>query len=327
MPEFEVIDTHVHLARTTEEEIDNYPVPGRRSCGRFGTPDRVIVFMDGNCISRMVMMNLMPRRFRGPLAGKAKWQGLTEEQRQREEKRLVDLIGPRIREFNEWGCATSQRYPRLSAFSCVAKELGDAQAIVAEVVLRASQGAKGIKLHPGVFGFFPHDRALWPMYAKCQELGLPVLADSAPLPHSRILAVHPDPIASLETHSHVDYGEPANFEPVLKEFPKLNLVLAHLGSAWWDERVELAQKYPNVYFDTSQGFTAEDRLSFNPHRGLAEEDAVRIIRKIGVERIMFGTDFSALAWEPQLEQVLRLSLTDGEKQAILADNAKRILRL
>jgi predicted TIM-barrel fold metal-dependent hydrolase len=107
----------------------------------------------------------------------------------------------------------------------------------------------------------------------------------------------------------------------------LKVILAHLGSAWWDERVELAQKYSNVYFDTSQGFAAPDQLPVVARRGLAEEDVPRIFRKIGVERIMFGTDLPGIQLQPQLEQILRAPFTDEEKRMILADNARRILKL
>ena len=161
------------------------------------------------------------------------------------------------------------------------------------------------------------------MYEKCQELGLPVLADSGPWDVPRILV---GPASHLH-QKRKDYGEPKNFEEVLKDFPKLTLVLAHFGSAWWDVRVELAQKYPNVYFDISQGFCAPDHTPHAPHRGLAEEDAVRIMRKIGIERIMFGTDGPAVPIEPQMQSFLRLPLNDEEKRMILAENAKRILNI
>ena len=54
---------------------------------------------------------------------------------------------------------------------------------------------------------------------------------------------------------------------------------------------------------------------------------MRIFRKVGVERILFGTDFPTLDLQPQLEQLLRLPLSDDETRMILSENANRILRL
>ena len=51
------------------------------------------------------------------------------------------------------------------------------------------------------------------------------------------------------------------------------------------------------------------------------------LRKIGVERIMFGTDFPALELQMQLEQLMRLPFNNEEKKMIFAENAKRILGL
>ena len=52
---------------------------------------------------------------------------------------------------------------------------------------------------------------------------------------------------------------------------------------------------------------------------------MRVFRKIGVDRIMFGTDFPGLDPQPQLEQLLRIPFSDEERKLILAENAKRIL--
>jgi predicted TIM-barrel fold metal-dependent hydrolase len=168
---------------------------------------------------------------------------------------------------------------------------------------------------------------MWPVYEKCQELGLPIVADSGLWPASHVLVEYPSPVKSSDAAERIDYAEPKNWARVLAAFPRLTVILAHLGSPWWDERVELAQEYPNVYFDTSQGFTAPGLIPYSPHRGLAEEDAVRVFRKIGVERILFGTDFPAIPFQPQLEQLLRLPFSEEEKRMILSENAKRILHV
>jgi len=322
-----VIDAHAHLVRSVEEEAGYYLVPGRRDINRYASPERVIQFMDSLGISKMVFLVLIPRQYRGPLALKAKLNELPEDQQQETRKQVSRKIAPLMRTMNEWGCKTGQRFPRLYPFVCISDDLGDVNDMVDEVVSRASQGARGVKLHPGMFSFFPDDEQYWPLYQKCQELGLPIVADSGLWPTSPVLASFPMPVIEQDQKPPIDYGEPKNFVKIPEAFPDLTLVLAHLGSAWWDERVELAQKYPNVFFDTSQGFSAVDMLPVTPRRSLAEEDAVRVMRRIGMERIMFGTDFPAVSAQPQLEQVLRLPLTEEEKQLVLSDNAERILRL
>jgi predicted TIM-barrel fold metal-dependent hydrolase len=327
MNDFKIIDTHVHLVRTQDEEREYVPIQGRRARDRYGTPERVSEYMDWLGISNMVLLALIPRQYRSPLVEKAKLLELATPQNREQIRAFSQQIAPFIRDMNEWSCNVGKRFPRLHPFICISDDLGDAQAMVDELILRVSQGAKGVKIHPGMFSFFPGDERYWPMYKKCQELGLPVVSDSGPFPHSAILATHSLHVALHTPTTHIDYGEPKNFSPVLQAFPRLNLVLAHLGSAWWDERVELAQRFTNVYFDTSQGFAAVDRITLNPHRSLAEEDAVRIIRKIGIQRVMFGSDFPPLDHQPQLEQILRLPLTDEEKRLILSENARRIMAI
>ncbi len=323
MENFEIIDAHIHMAKTLEEEINWWKIPGRGIRERWASPEASAARMDRNGISKMVVLVILPTFLRPSLAEKGRIEALPEKEFREGESKFVQQLSPIIRDRNEWVCQVGKKNPRLIPYICMAKDLGDSKAMVDELTLRYKQGARGVKLHPGMHAFYPDDQEFWPMYAKCQELGLPVLSDSGPWDRPRILV-------GSAAHIHQkrkDYGEPKNFEKVLKDFPKLTLVMAHLGSAWWDVRVELAQKYPNLYFDFSQGFAAPDHIPHAPHRALAEEDAIRIMRKIGIGRIMFGTDGPAVPIEPQMEAFLRMPLTDDERRMILAENAKRILKI
>jgi predicted TIM-barrel fold metal-dependent hydrolase len=333
MEDFEIIDAHVHLSRTMEEDIGYHPVPGRRAVDRYATPERALQLMDMEKISTMVFLTLPPGQYRAPLAEKAAGAGLPEDQRHKVRLKVSEQMAPVMHAMNEWGCRVGRQFPRLIPFICLARELGGAEEMVAELVTRVGQGARGVKLHPGQFSFFPDDDEMWPVYEKCQELGLPIISDSAPYTYVpmvsirlRTLSMYYSSWSGLPRPEN-DYGEPKNFAKVLKAFPRLNLVLAHLGAPWWDERIELAREFPNVYFDTAQGFSAPDMVPANPHRGLAEEDLVRVMRKIGVDRIIFGTDYPFMPIQSQLEQILRLPLTDVEKRQILSENARRILHL
>jgi hypothetical protein len=125
----------------------------------------------------------------------------------------------------------------------------------------------------------------------------------------------------------VAYGEPANFAEVLEAFPRLRLVMAHFPSAYWDERVALAHQFPNLYFDTSGSFYAENIEVRDGYRAAALDDATRLIRSVGADRFMFGSDGPRFLFQPQLEQIIGLDLTDDERQMILAGNARRIYRI
>ena len=321
MDDFEIIDAHIHLSRSMAEEEKRMVLPGRRTRDRWATAETALPFMDQEGISKAVVLYLIPREFR--IDAEKENQSESTQQRHRGVGKIRSQIGEVIRNFNQWGCEVGKQFPRLIPFITIAPNIGDSTDMIEELVLRVNQGAKGVKLHPGGFGFYPADRRMWPVYEKCQELKLPIIADSASSRTFKTLTGWrvrpPDP--------GIQYGEPDNFTEVLENFPNLTLVLAHLGSDWWDERVELAKKYSNVYFDTSHGFSTSDQIPCHPHRGLAEEDSVRIIRKIGVERVMFGSDGPAHDRLPQLEQILRLPLDDREKQLILSGNAKRILHI
>ncbi len=327
MEDFEIVDAHVHICRNREEEKTHFLFPGRRDRDRWSTPERMIEFMDLNHISYAAFMILPHRQHRVCLAEKATVDQLPPKQQQEKRADIRRQIGPKIQEMNEWGCRVRDKFPRLLPVLCISDDLGGPEELAEEVALRASQGAKGVKMHPGMFYFSPESKVFWPMYEKCQELGIPILADSGPWPTSNTIFTYPSIPGYKSPEDERNFGEPKNWVKALEAFPKLRVIMAHLGSAWWDERIELARKYDNLYFDASQGYSAPDQLPLVPRRGLAEEDAPRVLRKIGVERVMFATDMPGAIPQPQIDQMFRLPLTDEEKRMILSENAKRILKI
>lgn len=321
MNHYEVIDAHIHLNRNIAQEKDNFRIPGRRDQDRWGHPESINAYMDHEGISKVVSLNLLPTvpmrrallaRIPANLSGK----GLEAAKADIEKE-----LATRLKRQNEWLCQVSKENPRIVAGIGIQKLLTP-QEMIEEVELRVAQGAKAVKLLPGMYSHYPNDHAFWPMYEKCQELGIPVTSDTG--------------TSGELSPEGVCYGEPINFIEVLESFPRLTLVMAHLASAFWDERVEMARRYPNLYFDMSGGFNRphggeeegrEAGIARDGHRACAEEDAVRIIRKVGAVRIMWGTDGPRVMARLWIEQVLRLDLTDEEKRMILAGNAKRIYKI
>lgn len=306
--DFETVDIHTHISRDLRQEKAAFRFPGRRDRDRWATPERLTAYMDRCGITKLAFLNLFPTNEIMASEASRLPPNLSDKQHKEELERISREIAGRIRRHNEWACDLGKRYPRLIPFIGIQKVLG-LDGMCEEVVMRAGQGARGVKLHPALYRFYPNDRELWPVYEQCQRLGLAVLCDST----------------FLRGEDEANFGEPYHFVEVLKNFPNLILILAHLGSVFWDERIEIAQQFHNVYFDTAWGFSAVDRVSFQPRRDLAEEDAPRIMRRIGVDRILFGSDAPYSDAVMQIEQILRLPLSSQEKKLILSENAKRIL--
>jgi predicted TIM-barrel fold metal-dependent hydrolase len=315
----EIIDAHVHLYRDAKAEKLGLPIPGRRGLDRWGNADAITVHMDREGVSHVVSLNLFPTPvIRRALLSKLP-SDLTEAARAAGESQVEADLANRLRRHNEWLCNLSMKQPRVVAGIGIQKLLTSEEMVV-EVEVRAVQGARAVKIIPGWYHEFPNDRAFWPMYSRCEELGLPIASDTGSLG----LGVH---AAYPGEYNKICYGEPLLFEDVLVAFPRLTVVMCHFGSAYWDERVELAQRYQNLVFDISGGFYVEGLKVRDSQRALSEVDAVRVMRRVGMERFMFGSDGPHVMLQPYLEQALRLDLTDGERRMLLVENARRVYNI
>ena len=208
--------------------------------------------------------------------------------------------------FNEWLCDLTQRQPALKA--CLAVD--PAHLPVPDLVdhvreFAAERGAIGIKLHPPVQRLNLADEALWPLFEQCQEMGLRIVSHSGP------------------SRSGPQYGEPDAFRPLLDAFPALPIVLAHMGGAAWQQLSKLADDYANVMFDC-----CEIIEWLGASRAPTPEEFVNLIRSVGVDRVMMGSDFP---WYDMGHTVSLINglpgLTDVEREAILGGNAARFFGL
>lgn len=174
-------------------------------------------------------------------------------------------------------------------------------------------GLKGIKLHPAYQGVDFDDIRYLRILDEAAALGLTVVV-----------------------HAGIDIGLPGHIwcTPdqvlrVLKQVQPDRLVLAHMGG-WrlWDEVEDKLAGAP-VYFDTAYALGVIHPI---PGREmdvslLSPEYFLRLARKHGTGRILFGTDSP---WGDQGEAVaelMSLPASGTEKAAILGGNAQRLLGL
>jgi hypothetical protein len=164
----------------------------------------------------------------------------------------------------------------------------------------AGAGVAGVKLHPIVHSFIPNDARLHSMYEFCADAGLVVLSHSGP---GRAGAQ--------------GSARPGDFAPVLRKWPDLRLVLAHLGGASWAETAALAAEFPRVVFDLSEVIEWVGA----PNAPTLADLSV-LIKQIGADRVMLGSDFP---WYDPLRTADRVAglpgLSNGERAAILGGTA------
>lgn len=177
--------------------------------------------------------------------------------------------------------------------------------IVAHVHDCAGRGARRVKLHPPVHGYPPDAPRLDPLYSACTELGLVVLAHSGP--------------AKDPGHA----AEPPAFAAVVERHPTLRLQLAHLGGASWSSTVAFAEAHPSVMWDLCELIEWVGTVN-----APSPADMTRLIQGVGVERVLFGSDFPWYDPAVTVERVDALpGLGAGETEAVLGLNAVRLLGL
>ncbi len=302
MADYLIIDAHVHTYQT--RDVGLQAKQGSNVTDYAGTPDELLPLMERAGISKAVMVNMLPLTDMRDAAVVKLSEGLSPAERQEALKEIDTRMLARLERRNSWTCSLAKENPSLVSFITL-DPLMDEGTINAEILDKVNnQGAKGIKLHPANQRFFPNDRRLWPAYQTAQQLGLPIIC------HSGTFA------------TTIQYAQPKNFDEVLNSFPNLTLVMAHLGMGFFDETISLARTYPNLQFDCCAIITTTEA-----GRGLSDANLTALIKEIGVERVMFGSDFPWFDPAAGIERLLRLDFNEQEKRRLLAENAIRIYRL
>ncbi|HJW90946.1 MAG TPA: amidohydrolase family protein [Anaerolineales bacterium] len=160
-------------------------------------------------------------------------------------------------------------------------------------------GFRGLKVYPTYHHHHPNDARMYPLYAKAQELGLPVLTHTG---------------SSLFKGARIKYGDPLLWDDVAIDFPDLVILLAHAGRPFWYEQAFwMARRHPNVYIEVS-GLPAKKLMEYFP-----------LLEQV-TDKVVYGSDWPG---NPDLRRnvqaIRELSLSEQAKQAILYNNAARIL--
>ncbi len=172
-------------------------------------------------------------------------------------------------------------------------ESGDIEADVNEII---SLGLVGVKLHPDIQRFKTDSKKAMEIFELVQ---------------GRL------PVCIHMGDSRYSYSNPQNIIPVLKAFPRLTVIGAHLGGwSLWEYAAKELSGYENLLVDCSSSLYALDPAS-----------AKKIIMKYGTSRVMFGSDFPM--WNPYEEvgRFMQLDFSEKEREDILYKNAARLFNI
>ena len=308
------IDTHIHLYSSRPEgewwktgyEIWEY---GERDGVHFskdaGTLEETVAALGRGGFDHGVVVNLFSAdlfrlQYESTLAPEAE-----VAERAQALAQFDVTISERYMAFNRWLMDTLADVPAVSGFVAMDPGTLSPERNVEHLREMADRGARGVKLHPVVQKFEPDDPRMHTVYQACIDMGLTVLSHTGP------------------ARSGEPFAEVPAFAPVLREFPTLSVLLAHLGGGKWRETLAVAQAFPSVAFDLCE--IIEWAGASNAP---TTEELARLIRDIGPERVVLGSDYPWYEPAHTAELVLSLPvLSQAEKNAILGENAARILRL
>ncbi|MFH1351863.1 MAG: amidohydrolase family protein [Pseudomonadota bacterium] len=162
-------------------------------------------------------------------------------------------------------------------------------------------GFKAAYLHVYGFGVPIDHRTLYPFYAKCEELGVPV---SMQVGHSA--EAMPSALA-----------RPILLDNIALDFPNLTIVGSHTGWPWCEEMIAMAWKHDNVYI----GMDAHMPRYWDPN-------LTTFVKTRGQDKVVWGTNGpTAFTHKVVLKQIDELNLKPEVKRKLLRDNARKVLKL
>jgi predicted TIM-barrel fold metal-dependent hydrolase len=283
-----LIDAHTHAQPTA--------AAGRAFTGRWGfdadrdgTVEELLRSMDRAGIARTMIVPWLPAQ---DMVAEAVGKGTDRDE-------AIAAVIDEWRDLNRWAATAVTDHPdRLACLVGLDPVLMSAEMIEAEVSERLAGGACGLKIAPMFIRRRPDDEVMEIVWRLARDHGVFVLSESGGRGYDSATA----------------WGHPSHFDAVLRAYPTVTVQLAHLGQGAEDDLATLTARYPNVVTDTSL------RLGIEPPAQTAE-----LIRRIGADRVLFGTNYPLVDQGAYAAALRALPLTDDELELVGRANAARLL--
>jgi uncharacterized protein len=167
---------------------------------------------------------------------------------------------------NEYVAAYVNQHPeKLIGFCSV--DPHDADALEQLEYSVRTLGLRGLKVGPIYQNIHPSDQRFLAMMKMAEALGVPVLIHQG---------------TTFCENVSLELANPMLLQPLALQFPRLRMVIAHLGHPWIAETLVLIRKHRHLYSDISA-------LYYRPWQFY---NALIMAMEYGVlDRLLFGTDY------------------------------------
>jgi len=166
----------------------------------------------------------------------------------------------------------------------------DSQAMVEIERGTGDLGLRGIKLGPNYQNFDPLGSEAFRVSKRAEELGLPILFHQGTSPVQ---------------FADLDFAHPRHIDRIAMAFPKLRMILAHMGHPWQIDCFVVIRKHPHVYADISANF----------YRPWSYYNAFRLATEWGVlHKLLFGSDFPIASPQETMDALWQVNdIIEGTK--------------
>jgi predicted TIM-barrel fold metal-dependent hydrolase len=178
----------------------------------------------------------------------------------------------------------------------------DRKAAMKSIESAVALGLKGINIEPGTYRtpLYADDRRLYPIYAQCDDLGLPIIL---------MTGGNPGPDLS--------YTAPVQVDRVAADFPTLQIIVSHGNWPWVHEILHVAFRRPNV-------FVSPDMYLF----GLpGSDDYVKAADTYLADQFIYASAYPLTPLKDYAERFLALPIRPESMEKVLYKNAARLLKL
>jgi len=158
--------------------------------------------------------------------------------------------------------------------------------------------------YPHWFAMPPDAAQIYPYYAKCCELDIPIMMQVG----QNLIYQKDRRLPSV--------AKPILLDQVAIDFPELKIIGIHLGTPWVDEMISMCWKHDNV-------FMAGD--AYAPKYW--PPAAVHYANSYGQDKFMFGTDWPVVDPRRAMKEVAEHNFRPAAKAKILRNNAIKVFKL